>query len=68
MFCAAKLQRKSEYTKFSPYFFYYSNNANKDIISIRPLNTHVSIFFEKSIIKDSTMHEKRLLKHQEKSV
>ena len=34
MFCAAKLQRKSEYTKFSPYFFYYSNNANKDIISI----------------------------------
>ena len=47
MFCAAKLQRKSEYTKFSPYFFYYSNNANKDIISIRPLNTHVSIFFEK---------------------
>ena len=49
-FCAAKLQRKTEYTKFSPYFFYYSNIANKDIASIR-LSSRTYLFSSKKVSK-----------------
>jgi len=40
MFCAAKLQRKSEYTKFSPYFFYYSKILPKNKFYIWALVAH----------------------------